>query len=132
MDTTVLPIAIFGMISIGALALFGFLAVSVWADARRQEREAFYRGETLKRIAELQGAGAEAAAQLVREQERALARRAIEGQKLGGSITFGVGAALMVFLRAVQPDKPAYMVGLIPLLVGAALLLYVFVLRGKD
>ena len=52
--------------------------------------------------------------------------------KLGGLITSAVGAGLMIFLRAIDTREPAYLVGLIPLLVGLALLTYSYVLATKD
>lgn len=116
----------------GAFALFGFLAVASWADARRREREAFYRSETLKKIAETETEGANSAIELIREQERSAAKARREGQKLAGLITLSVGAGLMVFLRTVQHDQPAYMAGVIPLLIGAALMIYAYVLAPKE
>jgi hypothetical protein len=53
--------------SIAALGLFSWLAISSWADARRKEREAFYRSEALKKLAEMQGAVPDSVLQLLRE-----------------------------------------------------------------
>jgi len=52
--------------------------------------------------------------------------------KLGGLITTAVGVAMMIFLRQMEHHEPAYLVGLIPLLVGAAMLGYVFFLAPKE
>lgn len=103
-----------------------------YLDRRRRERESFYRSETLKRIAELQGAGVNAALELFREQEHALVKRARESQRLSGLITIGVGIGLMVFLKGVGDETPAYLVGLIPTLAGVALLVYGYVLGPKN
>jgi hypothetical protein len=132
MTEEIIPVAVFIMLAVGALGLFGYLAVASWADARRRERESFYRSETLKKIAELQGAGVNAAVELFREQERALAKKAREGQKLAGLLTIGVGIGLMVFLKGVGDHEPAYLVGLIPTLAGVALLVYAYLLGPKD
>jgi Domain of unknown function (DUF6249) len=129
-DMFSLPLALF--LSVGAVALFSFVAVAAWSDNRRKEREAYYRGETLKKMVEAQGTGASAAVELLKEQERITARRRLEGQKLGGLITFAVGIGLMIFLKAVDHDQPAYLVGVIPLLVGGALLAYSSVLAPKN
>jgi hypothetical protein len=161
---------------VAAIALFSFLAVRSWANAQRREREAYYRteaikkvaemrgetpepvlallrealkpppelpmhhevqqefykGETLKRIAEMPGAGADAVLAVMREEEKRKARRVREGLKLAGLIVAGVGAGLLVFLQAIIPDMPVYLVGMIPLLVGAALLAYAFVFAPGE
>ena len=52
--------------------------------------------------------------------------------KLGGLTTSAVGVGLIIFLRAIATREPAYLVGLIPLLVGLALLIYSYVLAPKD
>ena len=117
---------------VGSIALFSFLGVASWSDARRKEREAYYTGETLKKIAESSGEGAKSALELLREQERNVVKRRLEGMKLGGLITTAVGIGLMVFLHGVEHEEPAYLVGMIPSLIGVALLIYAFVLAPKE
>ena len=117
---------------IGTIAVFSWLAVASWAESRRREREAYYRSEVLKKIAETQGSGAPSALEMMREEERNAARRRREGHRLGGLITLGVGIGMAVFLRAIVRDEPAYLVGLIPGLVGVALLAYSYVLAPKE
>lgn len=130
--TELFPMFLF--LSIGSIALFSFVAVASWSDARRREREAYYRSETLKKIAETQGSGtgAGSALEFLREEERIAARRRLEGQRLGGLITAVVGIGLVVFLRAIGHREPVYLVGLIPLLVGMALLAYSYLLAPKE
>ncbi|MGO8984953.1 MAG: hypothetical protein ACLPHI_20035 [Terriglobales bacterium] len=118
---------------VGSIALFSFLAVASWADARRKERETYYKSETLKKIAESSSEGAKAAIELMREQEKSSARRRLEGMKLGGLITAVVGIGVMVLLRGIaNDDGPVYLAGLIPLLIGLALLMYSFVIAPKP
>lgn len=118
---------------VGSIALFSFLGVAAWSDARRKEREAYYQGETLKKIAESSGEGAKAAMEMLHERERNELRRRREGLRLGGLVTAAVGIGVMVLLKAIVHDEPGvYLVGLIPLLVGAALLTYSYVLAPKD
>jgi hypothetical protein len=117
---------------VGSIALFSFLSVAAWSDARRKEREEYYRNETLKKIAESSGEGAKAAIELLREQNSNVARRRLEGMKLGGLITAVVGIGVMVLLHGLEHEEPVYLVGLIPLLIGLALLAYTFVLAPKE
>src|SRR5208282_6134500 len=117
---------------VGSIALFSFLSVAVWSDARRKEREEYYRNETLKKIAESSGDGAKAAIELLREQNKNVTKRRLEGMKLGGLITAVVGIGVMALLRGLVSGEPVYLAGLIPLLVGFALLIYTFFLAPKE
>ena len=117
---------------VGSIALFSFLSVAAWSDARRKEREEYYRNETLKKIAESSGEGAQAAIELLREQTNVMTKRRLEGMKLGGLITAVVGVGVMVLLHGLVKEEPVYLAGLIPLLIGLALLAYTFVLAPKE
>ena len=117
---------------VGSIALFSFLSVAAWSDARRKERDEYYRNETLKKIAESSGDGAKAAIELLREQNRSVTKRRLEGMKLGGLITAVVGIGVMALLHGLVNDEPVYLAGLIPLLIGLALLTYTFLLAPKD
>src|SRR5450759_2232196 len=90
---------------IGSIALFSFLAVASWSDARRKEREEYYRSETLKKIAESSGEGAKAAIELMREQYKHTAKRRLEGMKLGGLITAVVGIGIMVLMHGLEHEE---------------------------
>ena len=113
------------------IAFFSFLAVAIWAKNRRLEREAYYKNESLKKIAEVQGPSANAALEFLREQEKVHAVRHREGLKLGGLVTMAVGLGFIPLLRAVHPTEALYLVGLIPLLIGSALLTYAYLLAPK-
>lgn len=76
----IFPMFIF--LSVGAVALFSFIAVAAWSDARSKEREAYYKSETLKKIAE-SGTGGTAALEFLREQEKIGERRRLQGLRLG-------------------------------------------------
>jgi len=116
---------------VGALALFGvFLPVAVWTDARRKEREAYYKAETIRRITESSTDGANAALELMREEGRQEQIRTQEGLKIGGLITLAVGVSLVIFLRALIGNEPVYLCGLIPAFIGAAMLGYVYFLAA--
>ena len=119
---------------VSVIFTFTFISIVVWLDARRKERQDYYKNETLKKLAEGQGGGA-SAIEFIREQEKINVRRRHEGQKVGGLITLAVGLGMMVFLKAVTANAAAhqvYLVGLIPLLIGAALLVYSFFLAPKE
>jgi hypothetical protein len=127
MNVFTLPMALF--LAVAASGMWAFIAVVSWADIRRKEREAYYRHETMKKISEMPG---ESGLVLLREDERNTARRRREKIKLGGLITSAVGVGFMIFLRAVDTREAAYLVGLIPLLAGFALLTYSYFLAPKD
>jgi hypothetical protein len=124
-----LPVFLF--FSVTSIALFSFVSVAIWASERRREREAYYRNETARKIAEMQGVGGDSAIDFLREEEKVAARRRTEGLKLSGVVTFAVGIGMMLFLKALyhdEPGDPVYLVGLIPLLVSVALLAYSYLL----
>jgi hypothetical protein len=119
-------------LSIGAVALFVvFIPLTSYIESQRKEREAFYKAETMRRLAESSGEGAKAAIELLREQSRMETMKKREGMKLGGLINIAVGVGLLIFLRALVHDAPVYLCGLIPGLIGVALLTYGLVLAPK-
>jgi len=112
------------------LSVFTFATFAVWFGTRQKEREAYYRAETLRRITETSSEGAKAAIELLREEERLKRIKAREGLKTGGLVNLGVGVGLIVFLRALLGSGGIYLCGLIPALVGVALLIYVMFLAA--
>ena len=123
-------VGIFMFLSVGAVALFSFIAVASWADARRKEREAYYTSETLKKLSESQGSAA--VLELMREEHKQATAKRRESLRLGGMINIAVGAGLMIFMAGLVHDEPAYLVGLIPLFIGAALLGYSLFLAPRE
>ncbi len=121
-------------LTVVGVVLHSLIALARWANVSRRAKEAYYKNETLRKIAESQGAGSSSVIEFLREEEKKAARRRIEGQKLGGLIAIAVGIGMMVFIRAVdsRDPQPAYLVGLIPLLIGVALLGYAYVLAPKE
>ncbi len=111
------------------ISMFTFITFAVWFGTRQKEREAFYKAETLRRITESSGEGAKAAIDLLREEERLMRIKAREGIKIGGVVNLGVGVGLVIFLWALVGPKVA-LCGLIPGLIGVALLVYVFYMAG--
>ncbi|HZU10526.1 MAG TPA: hypothetical protein VFA02_11550 [Pseudacidobacterium sp.] len=127
---------IFIFLSVGAISMFGFMAVASWAGARQQERESYYKNDMLKKLADSSSSGAAATLEYLREQERiALARRAQkkhEGYIVGGMINLAVGVALMVFLHAIVREQPVFYVGLVPGLIGVALIAYALLFLPRS
>ncbi|HMG84523.1 MAG TPA: hypothetical protein VK574_02200 [Terracidiphilus sp.] len=120
-------------LAVGAVALFGiFLPLTTWMDHRRKEREAFYRAETFRRLSESSGDGAKAAVELLREESRQEQIKKIEGLKIGGIITLGVGIAMVIFMSVLTGHERGvpFLVGLVPAFVGAAMLIYVYFLAS--
>lgn len=134
MDVNRALLPFFAFLTVASIALFSFVAVAVWSQERRREREAYYKSETLKKIAETQSAGGSSAIEYLRESEKSATRRRREGLKLGGLVTVAVGISMMIFIGAVtrrDPD-PAYLVGIIPLAIGLALLGYAYFLAPSE
>jgi hypothetical protein len=130
MDGDLKDVGLWVFLSIGAVSLFViFIPVVTWIESRRKEREAFYKAETVRRLAESQGQGAEAALDLLREEGRQEMIRKREGNKIGGVITLAVGIALCFFFRF-QGNPNDWVIGLIPGLIGVAMLVYVYLLAG--
>ncbi|MFY9854858.1 MAG: DUF6249 domain-containing protein [Terracidiphilus sp.] len=111
------------------VSVFTFLVFAVWFGTRQKEREAYYKAETLRRITEASGEGAKAAIDLLREEERMKRIKAREGLKIGGVINVGVGIGLVIFLWFLVGPKVA-LCGLIPGLVGVAMLTYAYYLAA--
>ena len=65
-----------------------------WIDSQRKEREAFYRAETFRRMAEAPGDGAKAAVEILREEERIKQIKVREGLKMAGVIVSRANASV--------------------------------------
>ena len=50
--------AMFLFLSVMMVSIFSFVSIAVWTDARRKEREAYYKSESMRRVAEIPGDGA--------------------------------------------------------------------------
>jgi len=117
-------------LSVGAVCLFVvFIPLVTWIDSRRKEREAFYQADTMRRLADSTTDGAKAALELLREQARQENFKRREGLKIGGIITAFVGVGTIALLNEVGGPKLA---GAIPLLVGVAMLIYVYLLAART
>jgi hypothetical protein len=114
---------------VAIVSVFTFTTFAVWFGSRQKEREAFYKAETLRRITEASSEGAKAAIDLLREEERLKRIKARESTKVGGIINVGVGIGMFICFWFLIGPKVAF-VGLIPGLIGIALLIYVYKLAA--
>jgi hypothetical protein len=121
--------ALFLFLAVLMVSVFSFVSIAVWSESRRKEREAYYKAESLRRVAEIPGDGARFVIEMMREEERIQKDRERtqdvkkrEGMKVGGLVTIAVGVGMMVFMANVSGDHSAYLVGLLPGLIGVALL----------
>jgi Flp pilus assembly protein TadB len=113
------------------IAVFAFVSVAVWTDNRRKEREAFYRSELLRKLAEVTPEQAQQLREGMREDEANQQRRLREGLKLAGVIVTLVGLGIGAML-AVLGSGHAWAAGLVPFAVGVALLVYAFLLAPRP
>ena len=123
-----LPAVIGTLIPISGIAM---IVLIVWIGERRKEREALYRNELLRKIAESQGEASQNVIEMIRQQDREARMRRREGLILAGMITLAVGVGLIPMLVFLVRNQPVWTVGLIPALVGIALFSYVYFLAPK-
>ena len=124
-----LPAVIGTLVPIAGIAM---IVLIVWIGERRKEKENLHRSELLRKIAESQGDAAQKVLEMIRQQDYEAQVRRREGLKLGGLITSAAGIGLIVLLAMLERGEPVWTVGLIPLLVGAALIAYVLFMAPKP
>ena len=117
-------------LAVSSVAMFAFIPIVSWIDSRRKEREAYYRAETLRRVAESSGEASKATLELLWEENRLKQQHTREGLKIAGLINVAVGFALIPFLKMLIPGAAVFLCGLIPLMIGVAMLVYVYVLAA--
>ncbi len=106
-------------------ALFAWLAIIGWARQRRLEREAFYRHELERQMAERGVLGPEQLADLDRARAIERWRQRREGLKLSGFLCLALAVGLFLVLWRAG-DPVIRNLGFIPISIGAALLGYEF------
>jgi cytochrome c-type biogenesis protein CcmH/NrfG len=113
----------------GAVALFTFLSIAAWSDARARERRTTERYALLRQLAEHPAESAQRVIDYLREEDARLeaeARQKAEKERQGsrgtGVILIATGIGLGVMVASLAPERNAWTVGLIPLLIGVAIL----------
>ena len=119
------------MVAVTSTAFFTFISFIIWFDGRRKEREAHYRDEMARKIANAGDSGP--ILEFIRANQRADAEQVRLKARVAGLITFAAGVGLMIFLYQLVPTAAVYLVGLIPLFVGVVLLiLSEFMMKPRD
>ena len=111
------------------LGLFAFLTVGAWASNRRAQREMELRYELYRLMVEHPGPEAEAVRALVAKDAQRRQEAASAGTGTGGLVVLAVGLGFGTFGYNFVPGKPAYLIALVPTLVGIAMLVSGFVAR---
>jgi Cu/Ag efflux pump CusA len=116
---------------VGAIALFSFLAVASQAEEKRKAEEAKAKYEFLKKMTESQGFDVQKYMQY-QEAELALQQKqSVEKRMLSGLILVAVGLGISIFLYFVAGHSGVWTVGIIPLAIGAALIISA-VMKGRT
>ncbi len=110
------------IVSVTSTAFLTFLSFVIWFEGRQKEREAHYRDEMARKIAEAEDS--RPILEYVRANEQTDAQRVKLKVSIRGLVTSAVGAALMIFLYMLVPTSAVYLIGLFPLFVGIVLLSY--------
>jgi hypothetical protein len=119
------------MVAVASTAFFTFISFIIWIDGRQREREAHYRDEMTRKIAEAGDSGP--ILEYVRANARADAEQVRLKVRVSGLITIAVGGGLMIFLHQIAPATAIYLAGLIPLFIGIVLLiLSEFMMKPAD
>lgn len=114
------------------ICVFTFLSIVAWAERYTKEREAFYRADLLKKLADASTEGAQQVLGMIREEAEKAERKRLDGMRLGGLINVAVGIGLTIMLGLLERGGWLWSIGMIPFLIGAALLLHVHVILPRT
>ena len=114
--------ALFGtLIPIAGIAM---IVLVVFFEEKRKTKQALYRSELLKKVAESQGDTADKIMEMIRQEELDAKIRKREGIKLGGLVTAAAGLGVIAVLFMLVRTHPVWIAGVVPLLIGLALFIY--------
>ncbi len=105
---------------VGIVATFTFVGLIIWAKHRQSERQAYYRHELVKQMAE-KGGDQDQLVAFLREEARLRQVGRRRGLILGGLVVLAVGLGHMFAFRFVAED--IWALGAVPALIGVALLI---------
>ena len=110
------------------LVLFTWISVTQWITAKAAERKMRERYALFKHLSErpaesvqlvLEQLHQDDARELEREREKAAV--AWRGQNMGAAVVLAIGVLLTLFLYFIAPNKPVWLIGLMPVMVGVVL-----------
>jgi len=126
-------VAKFLFVGAAAVALFAFLSVATWVEARAAERRDRERMALLRKLAELPPEQASVMREILREEDvrmerlaRRKARQARRDGVGGGAIVMAVGVGLALFLFSIQPDEQIWTLGIMILLIGIVIAAFAY------
>ena len=129
-------VAIFLFIAATVVAVFAFLSVALWVDARADERKTRDRYALLRKVSEQPAERAELILALVREddarRERASLRKGEQARRDGmqaGSILMAIGVGLSILLYTVVPGARVWTAGLMLMFIGLVVFGFAFFTR---
>lgn len=135
MGSGVTPVIALAFTILLLIVVFAFVSVVIWADARRKEREALYRSELLKKLADTPGPGAEAVLATLREETLRKLGRGREITSLGGVVSLALGLALLLAYALTPDTRPGgggLVVCFVPMFLGVALIGYARLVMGRT
>lgn len=124
-----LPGVVAMLVPIAGIAM---IVLIVYFEEKRKAKQALYRSELLKKVADCEGDAVDKIMEIIRQEEVDSKIRRREGLKLGGMITAAAGIGAMAVLAVLIPSHPVWISGVVPLLIGAALVVYVLKLAPKP
>ena len=104
---------------IAIIATFTFVGSIAWAKHRRSERDAFYRHELIKKMAE-KAEGEDQLMAFMREELRIRQANRRQGLMVGGLVTLAIGIGFMIGFRWI--DDQIFMIGAVPAAIGLAMI----------
>lgn len=134
MGAEITPVVALAFTGVVLMIVFAFVSVVIWTEARRKEREALYRNELLKKLAETPGTGAESVLANLREEEQRKHARRREYFTLGGILCAALGLAVLMghFLTPDTRNDGAWALCFVPLMLGLALLVHARLVMGRP
>jgi len=114
------------------LAVIALTFLLIWPKYKGKALASFHRSELLRKIADSQGDAADKVLEMIRQEEAEAKIRRREGLKMGGLITAAAGLGVTAVLAVLVPDRPVWVIGLIPFLIGIALVVYVLFMAPKH